>query len=108
MFKLKILVICMLSAVVFSSGVVVAQENELSQKERVIGFGSGTGFGSGGGFGSSAGMDGFGGSMSSRGTANTGHGFGAGFAPSTNSGPMSAGSAASTGITAIQSGGWSR
>lgn len=101
----------MLSAVVFSAGVVVAQDNKPSPKEHVIGFGSGTGFGSGGGFGSSAAMGSFGGSMSSGGTANSGYGFGAGFSSTQSalsSGPLSAGNAALTGSTGVQGGGWGR
>ncbi len=108
MSKIKILIICMLSAVVLSAGVVAAQENKPSPEEHVIGFGSGTGFGSGGGFGSSAAMGSFGGSMNSGGTANSGYGFGAGFSNSQNSGPLSAGNAALTGTTGRQGGGWSR
>ena len=109
MFKLKVLAICALAVVVLFSGIALAQDKAEMAKERIIGFGSGTGFGSGGGFGSgSRAIDGFGGSMSSRGLMNMGYGFGSGFRSGTNSGPMSRGDAWSTNNTNTSTGGWQR
>lgn len=110
MFRLKVLAICMLAVAVLFSGIAFAQDSKAdSIKERIMGFGSGTGFGSGGVFGSgSKATDGFGGSMSSRGSMNAGHGFGSGFRSGTSSGPMSSGDAWSDGSTNMPQGGWRR
>ena len=114
--KLITVFVCMLAVTMLSTGIALAAQDDMVQKskeniikERIMGFGSGTGFGSGGVFGSgSRAVDGFGGSMSSRGSVNTGYGFGAGFKSDTRSGPMSSGDAWSTGSTNMPEGGWRR
>ena len=113
--KLRTVFVCVLTATVLIAGIALAQDDTAQKsrenitKERIMGFGSGTGFGSGGVFGSgSKATDGFGGSMSSRGSINAGQGFGSGFRSGTGSGPMSSGDAWATGSTNMPQGGWKR